>query len=319
MGDQMNRYCKLRLLITAATVSLISLTTSTVHSTDLRALGTGFWQSTDSEAFVSRRTSLDGIAHYQHLDNKVGARYTQYDFSKPGWSRQAQQLKIVANRFDRQTLDGWSIESGVFQTADKSLITLDATLRQTLAPGRTIEWFANRDLIETATAIENGTYFNFAGVSADFQVNPQWTLVGLAGYQQFSDDNQRRHARGRLIFQPWLDTGLTAQLRYRYFDSSLDNVGGAYFNPTRYQETMLALGWRKRIGNWRHAATAGIGQQVIGANAATTTHLLEASSERQGTGWALRLRGGYSDAASLASSDPNYWYRYLSLDLAIPF
>jgi hypothetical protein len=115
----MNRYCKLRLLITAAIVSLISLTTSTVHSTDLRALGTGFWQSTDSEAFVSRRTSLDGIAHYQHLDNKVGARYTQYDFSKPGWSRQAQQLKIVANRFDRQTLDGWSIESGVFQTADK--------------------------------------------------------------------------------------------------------------------------------------------------------------------------------------------------------
>ena len=36
-------------------------------------------------------------------------------------------------------------------------------------------------------------------------------------------------------------------------------------------------------------------------------------------GYALRMRAGYTHAASLASSDPNYWYRYVAMDVLIPF
>ena len=177
----------------------------------------------------------------------------------------------------------------------------------------------NRDFVETATAIDNGVSYDFAGGAIDYQWLPKWTTVGLAGVQNFSDGNQRRHLRGRLIFQPSLDLGLTTQLRYRWYDSSKSDVGRAYFNPSRYDEMMLAIGWRQRVNDWRTALTAGIGRQRIDAGAATTTRLAEASAERQMDGYALRMRAGYTHAASLASSDPNYWYRYVAMDVLIPF
>lgn len=283
------------------------------------AAGGGFYYSTDSEDFSSRRLSVDGMALYQHLDNKVGLRYTNYSFSRPGWSAKGEQVRLVANQFDRKTLDGWSIESGLFRAANKDLWTLDATWRKTLAPGRSYEVFVNRDFVETATAIDNGVSYDFVGAAVDYQWAPRWTSVGLAGIQNFSDGNQRRHLRGRLIFQPSLDLGLTTQLRYRWYDSSKTNVGGAYFNPPSYDELMLAVGWRHRVNDWRTATTAGLGRQRIDRGAATTTRLAEASAERQMSGYALRMRAGYMHAASLASSDPNYWYRYVSMDVLIPF
>ena len=281
--------------------------------------GGGFYYSSDSEGFSSRRLSADGMLLYRHLDNKMGVRYTDYDFSKAGWNRSGQQLRLVANQFDRKTLDGWSVESGLFRAANKDLWTLDATWRKTLAPGRSYEVFVNRDFVETATAIDNGVSYDFFGGSVDYQWAPKWTTVGLAGVQNFSDGNQRRHLRGRLIYQPSLDLGLTTQLRYRWYDSSKSDVGRAYFNPSSYDELMLAVGWRQRISDWRTAMTAGIGRQRIDAGSATTTRLAEASAERQMDGYALRMRAGYTHAASLASSDPNYWYRYVSVDVLIPF
>ncbi|MEO0317429.1 MAG: hypothetical protein RL404_1106 [Pseudomonadota bacterium] len=293
---------------------------ATAAAEGLRAAGGGgLYYSTDSEGFSSRRWSIDGMARYQHLDDKLGVRYTNYEFSKPGWSRSGQQLRLVANQFDRKTLEGWSVESGMFQAASKDLFTLDATWRKALAPGRSYELFLNRDFVETATAIDNGVSYDFAGAAIDYQWAPKWTTVGLAGVQNFSDGNQRRHLRGRLIYQPSLDIGLTTQLRYRWYDSSKTDVGGAYFNPSRYDEIMLAVGWRQRINNWRTAVTAGVGQQRIDAGSATTTRLAEASAERQMDGYALRLRAGYTHAASLAASDPNYWYRFAAIDLLIPF
>lgn len=300
------------------TISLFAPVTP-VMAAGSSAAGGGIYYSTDSEGFSSRRLSADGMALYGHLDSKVGLRYTDYEFSKASWSRRGQQLRLVANQFDRKTLDGWSVESGLFRAANKDLWTLDANWRQTLAPGRSYELFATRDFVETATAIDNGVSYDFAGAAVDYQWTPKWTTVGLAGIQNFSDGNQRRHLRGRLIFQPSLDLGLTTQLRYRWYDSSKADVGGAYFNPASYQETMLAVGWRQRIGDWRNAVTAGLGRQRIAANPDTTTRLLEASAEKQVSSYALRLRAGYMHAASLASADPNYWYRYVGVDLLVPF
>ncbi len=281
--------------------------------------GGGAYYSTDSEGFSSRRLSADGIGLYQHLDNKIGLRYTDYAFSRPGWSRSGEQIRLVANQFDRKTLDGWSVESGLFRAANKDLWTLDATWRKTFAPGRSYEVFASRDFVETATAIDNGVSYDYAGAAIDYQWLPKWTTVGLAGVQNFSDGNQRRHFRGRLIFQPSLDLGLTTQLRYRWFDSSKSDVGRAYFNPSRYDEMMFAVSWRQRVNDWRTALTAGVGRQRVDTSSATTTRLAEASAERQAGAYALRLRAGYTHAASLASSDPNYWYRYVAMDVLIPF
>lgn len=284
------------------------------------AMGGGLSQSYDSERFSSRRLNAEAMTSYQHLDHRTGIRYTDHLFSQDDWQRRGQQLRLVARRTDRKTTDGWNAELGWLQQSNHDLLTLDSSYRQTLSGGSALEIFANRDVVETRTALNQGLYFNFVGASVDVPVNPNVTLVGLAGYQAFSDDNQRRHLRGRVIWQPSLDLGLTLQLRYRWFDNSKLDVGRAYFNPERYQEGMLAIGWRQRIGDWRNAVTAGLGSQQIAFDSATPTQLLELSSETQVERYALRLRAGYTRAAGpAATSDPGYWYRYLMGELVLPF
>ncbi len=284
------------------------------------AAGTGYGQAGDSERFVARRASVEGIVGYEHLDTRMAVRYTDHAYSQNGWRHQAEQLRFVASRIDRQTIDGWRIETGLLRHAAQDLWTVDASYRKSLAAGPAVEFFVNRDVVETKTALSEGTHFDFGGASVDVPVSPHITLVGLAGYQAFSDDNQRRHLRARAIWQPSLDLGLTLQLRYRWYDNSKSDVGNAYFNPSRYQEGMLAVGWRQRVGNWRTALTAGAGRQQIASDSSTMTQLLETSAEKQVGAYAVRLRAGYSrSAAAVATDDPDYWYRYVVGELVIPF
>ncbi len=306
----------------AALLSLIAAMTCVAAPTlaEQPAAGAGYYASGDSEGFVSHRASVDGVIDYQHLDNKTGLRYTDYQFSKNGWSQRGEQLRFVANRIDRKTNEGWNLETGLFRQSTHELWTLDASYRQSLAGGPSVEVFANRDFVETQAALSQGTHFNFAGAAVDVPLHPQLTLVGLAGYQAFSDDNERRHLRARAIWQPALDLGLTLQLRYRWFDSSKADVGGAYFNPSRYQEALFVVGWRQRAGDWRMALNAGAGRQQIASDRGTLAQLLEASAEKQVGRYALRLRAGYSrSAAASATADPDYWYRYAVGELVVPF
>lgn len=284
-----------------------------------RAAGGSLYHATDSESFSSRRVSADLMGGFSHLDGKTGLRYTEHDYSRGDWRRSGQQLRFVTHHIDRRTADGWMLEAGVFRQSTHELWTLDASYRKTVAPGTGIEAFASRDAVETRNALDQGTYFNFVGAAIDHQLSPKLTAVGLLGLQEFSDDNRRRHLRGRLIYQPSLDLGLTLQLRYRYFDSSKEDVSGAYFNPQRYDETLLAAGWRQRAGDWRTMLTGGLGMQRVNDSDRSGTRLLEASAERQMSGYALRLRAGYLRAAAAAASDPDYWYRYAVGELLFPF
>jgi hypothetical protein len=178
--------------------------------------------------------------------------------------------------------------------------------------------FVNRDWVETRLALDRGTNFTFLGASMDQGFGDRWTLVGVAGLQDFSDGNSRNHFRAKVIFQPWLDSGLALQGRYRTYRSSADNVGGVYFNPARYDETLFVLGWRKRIQGWVVGLTAGTGMQHVNNDPGTNTRLLEfmLDSPSRGTQF-VRGRGGYSRSASFGG--PNYGYTYLQGEWMIRF
>ena len=303
------------LLVLASLVPL-----SAAAWSELPAAGAGYTLSGDSERFIARRTNVEGIVGYEHLDSKTALRYTNLAFSQNGWSRSGEQLRLVSSHIDRKTFDGWRVEGGLLRQSTRELWTLDASYRQSLPAGPAVELFANRDIVETRAALDRGTYFDFGGVSVDVPLSPQVTLVGLAGYQAFSDDNHRRHVRARAIWQPSLDLGLTLQLRYRWYDNSLADVSGAYFNPSRYQEGLFVVGWRQRLADWRTAITAGAGRQQVGHDSNTMAQLLEASAEKQVGRYAVRIKAGYSRAAAAAAtSDPDYWYRYAGADLVVPF
>lgn len=283
------------------------------------AAGSGLYYASDSESFSSRRLSADLMGSFNHLDGKTGLRYTDHQYSRGDWGRSGQQLRFVTHQFDRRTGDGWLLETGALQQSTHALWTFDANYRKTLRPGTNIEAFASRDIVETRNALDLGTHFTFGGVSIDQQLTPGLTAVGLLGWQAFSDNNQRRHVRARLIYQPVRELGLTLQVRYRYFDSSKEEVARAYFNPFRYQESMLAVGWRQRAGDWRTGLTAGLGMQEINRDNRSGTRLLEAMAEKQVASYALRLRAGYTRAAAAAASDPDYWYRFAIGEILVPF
>ncbi len=305
---------KLRALI----LLFLSISLTTGHAAEgVRAGGAGLYASTDSEDFTVRRASVLLLDRYQHLDAKTGVRYTTINYAQNDWSRSGQQLSLFQHKMDPKTWSGWMIDAGLLQQGGNDTVTLDASYRKALSPQSGVEVFANRDTVETRNALELGRTFNFAGISGDAGINPHWTVVGLLGYQSFNDGNERRHVRGRVVYQPNLDLGLTLQLRYRSFDSSQSDVGRAYFNPESYGETMLAAGWRKRIDGWKTHLVAGAGQQRINHQQDTPTQLLEASAEKQEKTYALRLRAGYTRSAGFGG--PDYRWTYVNAELLIPF
>lgn len=314
---KLRHYSRLVLCLAALALGAGSLPPS--FAAGLRAAGGSLYYASDSESFSTRRTGIDLMGSYDHLDGKTGLRYIDHQYAVGDWRRSGQQLRFATHHIDRRTADGWLLEAGVLQQAGHELVTLDANYSKTLSAATRVEAFASRDAVETRNALERGTSFNFAGVSLDHQLTPRLTAVGLLGWQAFSDDNQRRHLRARLIYQPSLDLGLTLQLRYRYFDSSKEDVGGAYFNPANYEESMFAVSWRQRAAGWRTALTAGLGTQRVNQDSRSGTRLLEASAERQAAAYALRLRAGYARSAAAAATDPDYWYRYLVGELLFPF
>jgi len=168
--------------------------------------------------------------------------------------------------------------------------------------------FLKRDWVETAAALDNGIHFVFGGVAIDQVLSTKVTLVGLAGLQSFSDDNSRNHGRIKLIYQPDPELGLTLQVRYRAYTSSSDNVGNAYFNPSRYDETMLAVGWRQRVKGWLASLTAGSGQQKVATDPITPTYLLELALQTPANNkhHSFRARAMVNQSASYNGLD----YRY---------
>lgn len=279
-------------------------------ASDDQGAGAAFFLSRDNEGFTTRRLALEYLPDYQHADALTGVRYTDHHYSQHDWQRDGQQIALLHRQIDPATANGWQIDTGLFRQGGHDLLTLDGNYRRALAPRTGLELFVNRDWVETQNSLDRGVHFNYWGASLDQGLGEHVTLVGLAARQDFSDGNERSHGRLKLIYQPWLDLGLTLQARYRTYHSSSDDVDGAYFNPKNYDESMLAVGWRKRLQGWTGTLTAGLGRQQVNDDPRSNTRLLELGLQSPlRAQQSLRLRGGYSQSASF--NGPDYRYRYL--------
>lgn len=279
--------------------------------------GLGAFAATDSEGFSTERLALDYLPLYASRYDLAGVLVGASRFAQDGWRRDSEQLGAMYRKLDPATLDGVQVEGGYNRQGGHGLLTMDATWHATLAPKRSIELFFNRDWVETRRALDGAVAFSYAGASLEQGLGEHVTVLGMAGYQDFTDGNTRRHARAKLIVQPSLDLGLTLQARYRVFYSG-DASAPAYFNPERYDETMLAVGWRKRMQGWVGNVTAGVGRQRVGDAERTPSRLLEAGLEspvRQRQ--SVRLRAGFNNSASFGG--PDYRYRYAQAEWLVGF
>lgn len=267
--------------------------------------------SKDNENFYTQRLAIEYLPAYSHADALSGVRYIDHHYEQNSWVRNGKQISFLHKKVDPATANGIQLEAGVFTQGQHDMITADANYRTMLAEGTGLEMLINRDWVETPAALDKGVNFTLGGIAIDYVLTPKITLVGLAGLQNFSDDNFRNHGRLKVIYQPDPDLGLTLQARYRAYTSSSNNVGGAYFNPAQYDEAMLALGWRQRISGWMASLTAGAGQQKVASDPASPTMLLEMGlqSPARNKNYSFRLRAAMSQYA--AFNGPDYRYNYL--------
>ena len=301
-------------------LALASARSVAVGDTDAPGAGAGaaLYLSKDNEDFTTQRTGIEYLPTLSHGDSLTGVRYTAHYYEQGDWSRRGEQVAFLYRDIDPATANGWQLDAGAFQEDGHAMLTLDGNYRKPLAERTALELFVDREWVETQGALDKGVHFTFTGGGIEHGFGPHVTAIGIAGYQGFSDGNSRNHGRVRLIYQPSLDLGLTLQARYRVYTSSSDDVGGAYFNPSRYDESMLAIGWRQRLRRWTGLLTAGVGRQHVAEDPATPTRLFEISVQSPPVRvYSLRVRGGYNQSASF--NGPDYRYRYVQGELIIGF
>jgi hypothetical protein len=246
----------------------------------------------------------------------VAVQTTHYDQSE--WDRDAKAILALWRKQDRETLAGTIGEVGLVRVAGRTRVIGDATWSLRPAPHTGVELLAAGDLVETQRALDQATAYTLLGISAEQQLTERLTVIGLTGYQRFTDGNARVHLRGRLIWLLVPEHGITAQLRVRRFDTKQLDAGDAYFNPDRYQEWQAALAMRKRYAGWLWTGTLGAGREDIDG-VRQTTKLAELRAE--GTiakDIRVSLHASYNRSAGFAAAD-GYWYRAFGVTVIVPF
>lgn len=158
---------------------------------------------------------------------------------------------------------GIKAEAGFLQVAGRTRVVGDASWRAEPISSTALSLVAAGDLVGTQAAIDRGIAYGFVGGSAERALAGRFTANGLAGYQTFTDGNERLHMRARLSWQAPPDYGLTAQLRWRQYESRDDAFETAYFNPDRYSQWTGALDMRRELRGWTVAGAVGAGIETI--------------------------------------------------------
>lgn len=284
--------------------TILSLITVFPLAAAAQSAGTEFLVSSDSEGFEVQKIS----AEYFPAD--IGIRATHYRYGNEV-TKDGQRVTAVGRAGDYA--NGYSFDLGVARQSNHTQVVGDASYRKTFGVTGT-EVFASRDWIETERALSAGTTATFVGAAVDQPVGQHLTLIGVVGHQDFTDGNRRNHWRARVVYQPWVDLGLTAQIRYRAYKSK--SQATTYFNPVDYDEQGLALSYRKRVQGWVLQGTAGVGREHVN-HVGKATRLLEISAQSPAKGPYVQFRAGLNRSAGIGG--PNYLYRYAAGEIVIPF
>ena len=275
--------------------------------------------SGDAEHFHALRLRAGDLFHYVSPFDYAGAAAQTTHYAQDGWRDDAPAVLLLWRRQDRATLAGTVGEAGVVRVAGRNRLIGDATwsLRPQKRTG--LELLLAGDLVETRGALENATAYTFAGASVEREVTPRFTLIGLAGYQRFTDHNDRLHLRARAIWMLVPEHGISAQLRWRQYESGQVDVGGAYFNPRHYREWQGGLAIRKRHLGWIWSGTLAAGREQVDGDRWNTTALAQVRAEGAlPRGLRLVAHASYDRSAGFAAGQ-GYWYRVVGVNVVVPF
>jgi hypothetical protein len=275
--------------------------------------------ASDTDGFHSTRFRAGALYPYVSYFDHAGVTVQDTHYSQAGWSRDAAGIVGHWRRQDPGTLAGIDAQAGVVEVAGHTRAIGDATWSLRPSADTGFELIAAGDLVETQKAIERGIAYGLFAASAEHTFAGRFTAIGFAGWQPFTDGNDRRHLRARLVWQAVPAWGLNAEFRWRQYRSSKDDVGGAYFNPDRYRQWVGAMSMRRHMGAWTLAAALGAGRETIDGS---DTHPVRMAELRAEGALAANLRlvfhAGYNRSTGYVDA-PDYSYRQAGVTLIRAF
>lgn len=278
----------------------------------------GLTISSDSDGFDAVRARAGVMRNYVNSWRYSGAALQATRYRQGAYDENVAGALVLFRDQRRDNLAGIDVEAGVVSVAGKLRPVGEATWRLVPSEGSAVDLIASADLVETPKALARGIGTVMAAVGGEKQLGERFTVTGMAGLQSFSDGNARRHLRARLIWLALPDHGATLQLRARHYSSRKDDVGGAYFNPDRYQQWLGVGAIRKRGETWHYTAALGAGRERSASMESRPSYLAEARAERAVFGdGRLVLNAGYYRGAGVVDI-PNYSYRLLGVNLIMP-
>jgi len=275
--------------------------------------------SQDADHFDALRLRTGALFDYASSFQYSGVAAQTTHYEQSGWHCDAYAILFLWRSQRRETLTGTVAEAGLVHVGGRIRPIGDATWSLRPRPHTGIELLATGDLVETQRALDRGTAYTLLGISAEQQLTERFTVTGLAGYQHFTDGNARVHLRGRLIWLLVPERGITAQLRWRQYDSRQFDVDGAYFNPGRYREWQAGVAMRRRYAGWLWSGTLAAGREEIDSSTQNATRLAELRAEGTvGKDTRIVLHASYNRSAGFVAAN-GYWYRVIGVTVIVPF
>jgi hypothetical protein len=275
--------------------------------------------ASDTDGFHATRVRTGVLYPYASYVDHVGVALQDTRFSQGDWHRDAQGVVGIWRNQDRATLAGINAEAGVLQVAGHTRAIGDVTWGIRPATNTGVEVVAAGDIVATQKAIERGIAYGFVGASVEQTFAERFTAIGFAGYQPFTDGNDRAHLRARLIWSVAPEYGVNLQLRWRQYESGKRDVDRAYFNPDRYEQWQAAVAMRRRIGSWVVSGSFGAGRETIDGSDRHPVRVAELRAEGALSATTrLAFYAVYSRSTGYVEA-PDYAYRQAGITLIHSF
>jgi hypothetical protein len=287
------------------------LTTDSMAETAERAwaISPSLNSSSDSDGLNIHKVSLAALPAYSSGLQWQGMEWQTQRYQQNASSIDGHTVSYGMQSIEAKTGMGSQLKLGLSQQGSSStLLITDWNHNQSINENLNWGLTANRDWVESMTALQQNTYFNLVGANLDYQLHPRVTLVGAINQTWFSDSHQRQQKRFRAIWDTFPDQGITLQWSYKHqTGESLSEP--TYFNPDQLDESIAIVGWRRRIQGWQIYARLGAGNQSVNTQSNTPTRLseLQVTSPLNGP-YFLKFRLGSNETYGL--NGPNYLYRF---------
>jgi hypothetical protein len=257
--------------------------------TTSHALGVDVFVSTDADKSQTYRAGINFDLHYVDPERHWGFRYEKAWYQPLGDATTSRDRGYLLYA-DRNRAWAWNTQIGTdgHSVIGSASVHNDKPLRQ--------EYFVERDVVDTAGGLRDGIYYTFVGAALDVPVDSRNSFSAVAGAQAFTGKNVRLHLRGTYTHVVKTNWGLSAQLRGRYFHSTVPGEHD-YYSPRWYAQVLPTLQLRRYSAGWRYMISGGLGMQrdANGGWGQSRAVAAELTSPSFGRGWHVKASAQYTN------------------------